>query len=245
MSASTAADRRFGKWSAWIVVVVWLAYVATGIAWLLFGGDAAQRDPGTPLDPFRTVLEILMSLAALGMLALMAAVHRAAPLGAKATSLAALGFMVLMVGTTCGIHFVELTVVRRIEPARDPALSVLFFTRWPSVFFALDLLAWDLFLGLSLLLAAPAFKGVGLEAAVRLAMILGGALCVAGILGPALGDLRFQLLGIAGYAAVFPLACLMLAILYGRAEPGAAADSGRSVAAAAELNVMQRSTAVR
>jgi hypothetical protein len=222
MSAWTAADRRFGKWSAWIVVVVWLAYVATGIAWLLFGGEPAQRDPGTPLDPFRTVMEILMSLAALAMLALMAAVHCFAPVGAKASTLAAFGFMVLAVGTTCSIHFVELTVARRIEQAHDPVLSVVFFTRWPSVFFALDLLAWDLFLGFSLLFAAPAFRGDGLEAAVRLALIFSGALCVTGILGPALGDLHFQLLGIAGYAAAFPLACLLMAILFGRAEAGAA-----------------------
>ena len=206
-------------WSAWAVFVIILVYLATGTAWLLFGGDAARRDPGTPVDPFRAILEILMILAALAMLTMMAAVHASAPAGAKTYSMAALAFMVLAVGTTCGIHFVELTVVRRIGPPSPPELSVIFFGQWPSVFFALDLLAWDLFLGLSLLFAAPAFKGDGLRAAVRVALILSGALCVVGILGPALGDLRFQLPGIIGYATAFPVVCLLLAMQFSRGEP--------------------------
>jgi hypothetical protein len=36
---------------------------------------------------------------------------------------------------------------------------------------------------------------------------------------PALGDLRFQLVGIIGSAGVFPIACLLLAILFGKAVP--------------------------
>jgi hypothetical protein len=218
MSAWAPTDRRVGMWSAWAVFGLWLVYLATGGTWLLFGGDPARRDPGTPVDPFRAILEILIVLVALAMIALMAAVHASAPPGAKTYSVAALAFMILAAGTTCGIHFVELTVVRHLGPASPPDLSVIFFTQWPSVFFALDLLAWDLFLGISLLFAAPAFKGDGLQAAVRVGLILSGILCVAGTLGPALGDLRFQLLGITGYAALFPVVCLLLAILFGRAE---------------------------
>jgi hypothetical protein len=50
-------------------------------------------------------------------------------------------------------------------------------------------------------------------------MILSGTLCVAGLLGPALGDLRFQVLGILGYAGVFPVICLLLAVLFARRDP--------------------------
>jgi hypothetical protein len=49
--------------------------------------------------------------------------------------------MILVVGTTCRIHFVELTIVRRVKQAHEPGPSVIFFTQWPSVFFGLDLLA--------------------------------------------------------------------------------------------------------
>jgi len=45
-------------------------------------------------------------------------------------------------------------------------------------------------------------------------MRLGGALCLTGLLGPAVGDLRLQMAGIAGYAGAFPVTCLLLAILF-------------------------------
>src|SRR5262249_19345400 len=172
----------------------------------------------TQVDPFLAILELLIILAAPPMVIMMAAVHTDAPHGAKTNSLAALGFMILLAGMTSSIHFVQLTVVRRIESAGIPPLSLIFFSKWPSMFFALDLLAWDLFLGLSLLLAAPVFQGGGRPAAVRAGMMLSGTLCVAGILGPALGDLRFQLLGITGYALVFPVVCLLLARLLARPD---------------------------
>jgi hypothetical protein len=49
--------------------------------------------------------------------------------------------------------------------------------------YALELLAWDLFSGLSLLFAAPVFRGGKLEDAVRTGLYVGGTLCIAGILG--------------------------------------------------------------
>jgi len=75
-----------------------------------------------------------------------------------------------------------------------------------------------LFLGLSLLFAAPVFKGGRLQTAIRVSLILSGTLCIAGLLGPALGDLRFQRFGITGYAFVFPVVCLLLARLFARRD---------------------------
>lgn len=219
MSTWTPTSRRLGMGSCWVVFLLSMVYLAVGIAWLVFGGDPARRDPLAPVDPFLAALEFIIVLLAPPMITLMAGVCAYAQPGARACGVAALAFMALAAGMTCAIHFVQLTVVRRIDLTTTPGLSVIFFTQWPSVFFALDLLAWDLFLGLSLLFAAPVFKGDGLQAAVRMALILAGTLCVGGILGPALGDLRFQLVGITGYAGVFPIACLLLAILFGRAVP--------------------------
>src|SRR5262245_33997860 len=141
MSTWTPTDRRIGLWSAGAVVVLSVAYLATGTAWFVFGGDAVQRDPLWPVDPYRAVLESLIVLLAPPMIVVMAAVHGVAPPGAKACTAAALALMTLAAGTTCAIHFVELTVVRRLGPASPPGLSGVFFTPWPSVFFALDLLA--------------------------------------------------------------------------------------------------------
>jgi hypothetical protein len=173
-----------------------------------------------PVDPFLAVMEWLIVIVAPAMVVMMASVHDYAPREARAKSLAALSFMVLLAGITCSIHFVQLAVIRRIDSAALVSLSPIipWPWRWPSVVFALDLLAWDLFFGLSMLLAAPVFGGDKLETAVRRTMRLSGVLCVTGLLGPALGDLRLQYLGILGYAGVFPIVCLLLNRLFARSD---------------------------
>jgi hypothetical protein len=83
---------------------------------------------------------------------------------------------------------------------------------------SLDLLAWDFFLGLGLVFAAPAFRGKGTAGRVRVSLILAGTLCLTGTLGPASGNLRIQYLGIVGYAFALPVACLLLAMLFRQAQ---------------------------
>ena len=84
--------------------------------------------------------------------------------------------------------------------------------------YALELLAWDLFLGLSLLFAAPVFKGGKLEDAVRTGLNVGGTLCIAGILGPATGEMRLQFIAIVGYAGVLPTVSLLIIMLFRRSR---------------------------
>ena len=47
-------------------------------------------------------------------------------------------------------------------------------------------------------------------------MFLSGTLCLAGVLGPALGDLRLQYLAILAYAVGLPVACALMAIRFSR-----------------------------
>src|SRR5262245_41686737 len=208
-------------WSGAAVGLIAMAYVGTGVVWLVCGGEPARADPGSPLDPYRYVMEWLIVASVLPMVTMMGAIHASARTEVQAYSLSALGFMLLLAGITGPIHFVALTGVRRMDPAIVAGLAPVLAFRWPSLPFLLALFAWDLFLGLSLLLAAPVFRGGGLEAAIRRGMSLGGALCVAGLLGPVLGELRFQLLGIAGYAGVLPVIGLLVALLFRRTRGAA------------------------
>jgi hypothetical protein len=41
-------------------------------------------------------------------------------------------------------------------------------------------------------------------------------LCFAGVIGPVSGHMRLQLIGILGYAVVFPVVCFVLAKLFRR-----------------------------
>lgn len=91
--------------------------------------------------------------------------------------------------------------------------------RWPSVPYALDILAWDVFFALSVLFAAPAFRGNRLATSIRGTLIASGVLALAGLSGVIVGDMQLRSIGIVGYAGVFPVAALLLAILFHRTVP--------------------------
>jgi hypothetical protein len=195
---------RFGVWFASALCVIGVAYVVT-----LAVGFSSAGFTKPIVDPVLAVMEILTLLSASILVVLMAAVHAYAPPEYKIHGSVAVAFMVLLAGLTSSVHFVELTAVRQSATAS---------LTWPSTAYALELLAWDLFLGLSLLFAAPVFRGGKLEDAVRTGLYVGGTLCIAGILGPATGEMRLQLVAIVGYAGVLPAVCLMLTMLFRRSR---------------------------
>ena len=141
------------------------------------------------------MLEILLSLAAIALVVLMAGVYAYAPPDRKTYALAALAFVIAFAILTFTVHFVSLTVGRQHDPAAFPIIHrQLVFGEWPSLALTVDLLAWDFFLGLSLMFAAPVFKGTGLISRVRKSLIVAGTLCLAGTLGPATGQLPHSIL---------------------------------------------------
>jgi len=68
------------------------------------------------------------------------------------------------------------------------------------VIYALDIAAWDLCLGSALILAGLAFPGPALAAFVRRGLLLSGALCLAGLLGAAVGNMDVRNISIIGGA---------------------------------------------
>ena len=74
------------------------------------------------------------------------------------------------------------------------------------------------FVGLSLVAASLALENRGRERHVRYGFLLGGVLCPTGAAGPAVGSMRLQLLGVFGYGAVLPVACLLVSRLF-RLDP--------------------------
>jgi hypothetical protein len=206
--------RRLGISAAAGIVLLGLGYAVTLILGLL-----SLRSPLQPIGGwYFSILELLILPIALSAVVLMVAVHAWAPPEAKAYSLTALVLMGLLAGLTCSVHFVILTVGRQIASA-DLTRSALFLSfTWPSVAYALDIVAWDVFFGLAMLFAAPVFGGGRLPTSIRILMIASGVLALAGLSGVVVGDMQLRMIGVIGYAAVFPVVALLLAILFMRTE---------------------------
>lgn len=188
--------RRLGRIASTGVALVGFAYlVILGIGL----GQAGLEDPIR--DPVLAAMELLTMLSALFFFGMIAAICAMQPLERKRCSGAALLLAVLFAGLTCAVHVYALTAGR----AADAALF-----DWPSTPYALELLAWDGLLGVSLLLVASLFPGSGLRRAARISLGTTGVLCLLGGIGPLVGDMAVQRLGIVGYAIGLPVSSLIL-----------------------------------
>lgn len=158
VSFLTMPGNRLGIWSAVAVFLIGIAYFVT-----LTIGFAVHGLTEPIVDPILAIMEVLTLMSALSMVVIMAAVHGYASVNRKIYSSIALAFTILFAGTTSAVHFVELTALRQVGSAGIV---------WPSPQYAVELLAWNLFLGLALLFASPVFDGVGPERGVRRGLLI-------------------------------------------------------------------------
>ena len=205
-----AIARRFGFVSAVVFVALSVAYAVPLTVGLL---TLASKE--APIaDPWFSMMEWLILASAPFMVALSVCVHLVAPPSRRPFSLASLVFMGLAAVVTCSVHFTVLTLSHQPAIAIMPwAPSLLSFT-WPSVPYALDILAWDFFFALSVLLAAPVFGGSRLTNSIRVLLLVSGLLSLVGLFGPAVNNMDVRSLGILGYAVVFPVAVVLMARMF-------------------------------
>jgi hypothetical protein len=210
----TASARRLGIISASGTVLLSVAYAIPLTAGLL-----SLPSPDTPIgDPWFPMMEVLIILTMPVMVALMVAVHAWAAPEMKVYSLLAVVFMTLLTGITCSVHFVILTVSHQADFVGQSWLPLVLSFKWLSITYTLDVLAWDVFFALAALSVAPVFSGSRLARSIRLLMIVSGTLSLGGLSGVFLNNSSLRSIGIAGYAVVFPVAALLLAILFYRTE---------------------------
>jgi len=176
-----------------VVGVAYVVVVAVGIS------QTGFEDP--IVDPILGVMEALTLLSALLVVAVMASIYETASRDRKVFGVMALVFAGVMAGLTSAVHFVALTAGRQTN------FTVL---DWPSTLYAVELLAWDIFLGLSLLCAALVFVGSGIRAFTRWFLVAAGVLSLLGAIGPIVGDMALQRIGIVGYGVGLPIAALVL-----------------------------------
>jgi hypothetical protein len=218
----TASARKLGIISASGTVLLSLAYAVPLTAGLL-----SLPSPDTPIgDPWFPMMEVLIILTMPVMVGLMVAVHAWAAPQTKVYSLLALVFMALLTGVTCSVHFVVLTVSHQADFVGQSWLPLVLSFKWLSVTYTLDVLAWDVFFALAALSVAPVFSGSRLARCIRVLMVVSGILSLGGLSGVFLNNSSFRSIGIVGYAAVFPVAALLLAILFYRTKGLSGPDDG-------------------
>jgi hypothetical protein len=192
-----------GACSARAMLGLVAAYLAVFVVGFTSVGNLRKPLP----DPYLAIAEVLILVMAPIMVALMLAIHACAPVRAKPFTQVALGWMLAAAAFTTTVHFVELTVARHINHATFPGYERIFDFKWPSMLYAIDIAAWDIFFGLALLFAVPAFAR-GSKA--RAGLIASGSLCLIGLVGPFTNALGWRAIGIFGYTIVFALTCIPL-----------------------------------
>ena len=224
MSSSIASPRSgfhprarvMGMVGAWTAFVVNEAYAVTsGLGYL---SVKARSDPIS--DPYLSIMCLLIVLMAPFLVMTMVAVHAYAAAEHKSYSLAALAFMILLAGITSSVNFALFAVAR--QPAPPSSLWVVSFITpgWPPLPQALDFFAWDWFFALSMLLAAPVFRGGRLPNAIRALMITTGALCILGLVCLPFAPPQATFIGTLGWGVAGPIVFLLLANFFTRIRPG-------------------------
>lgn len=210
----TASARRLG-----IAAAIGTVFLIGVYAFTLCAGLLSLPSPQAPIgDPMFSILEILIILLMPPMIALMVAVHAWASEETKVYGLLALVFMSLLAAVTCSVHFVILVIGHQAESSGPAWMALIFSFKWPSVPYALDILAWDVFFALSVLCAAPIFSGGRLANSIRALLLASGALALAGLSGVIFADMRLRMIGVVGYVGVFPVVALLLGILFSRSS---------------------------
>lgn len=185
--------------------ILLIAYVVTTIL-----GFISLESPEDAIgDPYFTIMEILILTIMPPMVLTMVLFQRlicakTSPFFGQVSVI----FMALCAGVTSCVHATVLAVSRDFYQESENVNAqviheYLFSFQWPSVVYALDILAWDWFFGLSMLFGAVAIAwkgGTKMERALRVLMCISGILSVVGLIAVPLDNMNVRIIGIVGYA---------------------------------------------
>lgn len=178
-------------------------------------GFLSLNSPSDPItDPYFTLMELLILIIAPLLTIEMIFIDAYADQDVKIYSRIGLIFMIIMTAITSGVHFVILTFSHQTEIIDLSWMSWFLSFEWPSVSYALDILAWDWFFAISFLSAAQVFKNGKHEKIVRYLMITSGVLSLIGLIGVPLGNMQIRDIGVAGYALVTPFVFYFLSKIF-------------------------------
>ena len=220
MSHSHAAlDRRIGVFAGNAVAVLCTIYAIA-----LGAGLATLPSPGVPIrNPWFTVMELLILGIAPAMVVFTVGLRAWVLVERTLPAQLSVIFMSMCALLTCCVHFAVLTLSRQPAFAAGQWSTLVFGFRWPSLAYALDILAWDVFFPLSALCSALAIQRAGLAGVARGLLFASAVLAFIGLAGIPLANMKVRNLGILGYAVLYPIAAVLLTVVLRReVRPGSA-----------------------
>lgn len=172
----------------------------------------AEATPGAPIgDPYLAVMEVLTIFSALALLCFVIAIWCFAEAHCRLRALAMLISGSLGAGLTMTVHFVQLTAVRQLwRTGQIPDYKLV----WPSPLFAAEYFAWDVLIGITMVLAGSSLSGGEVAVPARRALVFGGILCLFGAAGPLQGWMALQNVSLFGYAFILPIASALSARMF-------------------------------
>ncbi len=189
-----------------------VALLSVAYALVLVVGLATLPTPAQPIqDPWFTLMELLILAIAPAMVVFLVALHGCVPAENRPAALLAVSFISLCAVVTCSVHFSILVLSRQPAIAAAEWAPLVFGFSWPSLVYALDILAWDFFFSLAALFAALALSGEDGHGMARMLLFGAALLAFAGLLGVPLENMNVRNIGIIGYVAVFPAAAALIA----------------------------------
>ncbi len=200
------------------IAAAWMTFAVSEIYAIVSGVAYASQGAAVESGPFLSFMALLVVVMGPFLVLSMVAVHAYASPNHKLYSLTALAFMIACVAVTSCINFLLLMVSSQPNLFSESWRALFLPCKWPAPAFVLDNFVWDWFFGISMLLAAPIFGGTTFQAALRLLMILSGALCLAGLVWLAVSPAQAIIVGILGWGAAGPIVFLLLAKLFGRVQ---------------------------
>lgn len=212
-AAATSSSRLLAVAGA-VVPLLSLAY-----ALVLVAGLATLPTPAHPIqDPWFTLMELLILVIAPAMVVFMTALHGCVAGESRHAALLGVVFMSLCAVVTCSVHFSILVLSRQPEFAAAEWAPYVFSFTWPSLAYALDILAWDFFFPLAALFAALALRNESGHGVARALLFAAAILAFIGLAGVPLANMNVRNIGIIGYVVLFPVATGLVARARWRAQ---------------------------
>jgi hypothetical protein len=201
---------RLGRASALAVVALSAAYFVPLVIGLL-----TLSSPDSPIaDPWRTAMELLILALTFPVIGLSVALCFWAEEGQKPLAVASLVFVSMALGLTFANHFTVLALSSQPAFADQSWAPLLVSFSWPSVAYAVEFVAWDVFFAIGLIFGSMIFRGPGLRRIVRVLFLLAGLVSLSGCLGVVLNNMQIRDIGIIGYAVIYPVgAAFVVALL--------------------------------